>query len=262
MTNTRTAPLWLTLYALLFLAFLYVPVFLLPLFSLNDSKIIAFPLQGLTVQWYRDLASSPQLLIALGNSLKVALVVSTLATALGTLGAWAVSRYRFAGKKAVVGFVMLPIVAPLIVLAVALFTMIMASGLRLSLLTVGFGHLIVCLPFAFSVMLSRLEGFDLALVRASRDLGEGALGTFLRVVLPLSTPGIVSSLLLCFTISFDEFVVSFFLASTEATLPVYIWSQLRFPERLPSVLALGSLILVFSAVLVGTGEWMRRKRQV
>lgn len=256
------APLWLTFYALLFLAFLYVPVFLLPLFSLNDSKIIVFPLQGLTVQWYRDLATSPQLLIALGNSIKVAVVVSALATALGMLGAWAVTRYRFPGRKAAAGFIMLPIVAPLIVLAVALFTMIMASGLKLSLVTVGFGHLIVCMPFAFSVMLSRLEGFDLTFVRASRDLGESAFGTFLRVVLPLSMPGVISSLLLCFTISFDEFVVSFFLASSDATLPVYIWSQLRFPDRLPSVLALGSLILIFSVITVGAGEWVRRRRQV
>lgn len=261
MNSSRKAPLWLTFYAWLFLAFLYVPVFLLPLFSLNDSRIIAFPLQGLTFQWYRDLATSPQLLIALGNSIKVAVVVSTLATALGTLGAWAVTRYRFPGKKVATGFIMLPIVAPLIVLAVALFTMIMAAGLRLSLVTVGFGHLIVCMPFAFSVMLSRLEGFDLTFVRASRDLGESAFGTFLLVVLPLSMPGIISSLLLCFTISFDEFVVSFFLASSDATLPVYIWSQLRFPDRLPSVLALGSLILIFSVIMVGAGEWVRRRRQ-
>lgn len=256
------APVWLRSYALLLLVFLYVPVFLLPLFSFNNSKIIAFPLQGLTFQWYRDLAESPQLLTALGNSVRVAVVVSILATALGTLGAWAITRYRFRGKQAVTGLIMLPIVAPLIVLAVALFTMIMASGLKLSLLTIGFGHLIVCLPFAFSVMLSRLEGFDLSLVRASRDLGEGAFGTFLRIVLPLSMPGVVSSLLLCFTISFDEFVVSFFLASSDATLPIYIWSQLRFPDRLPSVLALGSLILIFSVIMVGAGEWLRRRKQV
>ncbi|HEV7415489.1 MAG TPA: ABC transporter permease [Tianweitania sediminis] len=261
MSSSRKAPLWLTVYSVLFLGFLYVPVFLLPVFSLNDSKIIAFPLRGLTFDWYRDLASSPQLLIALANSIKIALTVSVLATCLGTVGAWAVTRYRFAGKKLAVGFIMLPIVAPLIVLAVALFTMFMAAGVRLSLLTVGFGRLIVCVPFSFSVMLSRLEGFDPDLVRASRDLGEGVLATFLRVVLPLSMPGIISSLLLCFTISFDEFVVSFFLASSDATLPVYIWSQLRFPERLPSVLALGSLILIFSILLVGAGEWFRRSRQ-
>ncbi|HEV7252811.1 MAG TPA: ABC transporter permease [Mesorhizobium sp.] len=258
---SRRRPLWLTVYAVLFVGFLYLPVLLLPLFSLNDSTIVAFPLQGFTLRWYGELGGSPQLITALWNSLTVGAVVSVLATVLGTLGAWAVTRYRLPGKPLAVGFIMLPIVAPLIVLAVAVFMLLVATGIELSLLTVGFGHLIVCLPFAFSVMTSRLESFDASLVRASRDLGEGRVQTLLRVVLPISLPGIVSSLLLTFTISFDEFVLSFFLTASDATLPVYVWSQLRFPERLPVVLALGSLILLGSCLLVGVGEWFRRRRQ-
>jgi spermidine/putrescine transport system permease protein len=258
----RRVPIWLSVYIVLFIAFLYLPVLLLPLFSFNDSTIIAFPLQGFTLRWYGDLANSPQLTNALWNSVKVGVAVSVIATCLGTLGAWVVTRYPIPGRSAAIGFIMLPIVAPLIVLAVALFMLLIALGVELSLLTVGFGHLIVCLPFAFSVMMSRLESFDATLLRASRDLGEGRLQTFARVVLPISLPGVISSLLLTFTISFDEFVLSFFLTASEATLPVYVWSQLRFPERLPSVLALGSLILLGSGILIAAGEWFRRKKQV
>jgi spermidine/putrescine transport system permease protein len=109
------------------------------------------------------------------------------------------------------------------------------------------------------VMISRLEGFDKNLEEASLDLGEGAWMTFWRVTFPLAIPGIIASLLLSFTISFDEFILAFFLAGTDVTLPVYIWSQLRFPAKLPSVLALGACILVASFVVVSFAEWFRRR---
>jgi spermidine/putrescine transport system permease protein len=258
--SNRRKPVLLTLYAVLFVLFLYVPILLIPAFSFNDGTIVAFPLKGFTTRWYGELSKSPELLAALRHSLIVGACVSVLATALGTLGAWVTTRYPLPARGAVTGFIMLPIVAPLVVLAGALFLMVQTLGIGLSLYTVGLGHLIVCLPFAFSVMRSRLESFDDNVLRASRDLGEGRLATFLRVVLPISAPGIVASLLLTFTLSFDEFVLSFFLSSTETTLPVYIWSQLRFPGRLPVVLALGSLILLASFVLVALGEVLRRWR--
>jgi spermidine/putrescine transport system permease protein len=132
-------------------------------------------------------------------------------------------------------------------------------GLPLSLTAVTAGHVMLCTPFATAVLISRLEGFDRALEEASRDLGEGAWGTFRRVTLPLAAPGIVASLLLCFTISFDEFVLAFFLSGTDQTLPVFLYSQLRFPQRLPQTLALGTLILAASTVVVVEAEWLRRR---
>jgi spermidine/putrescine transport system permease protein len=109
------------------------------------------------------------------------------------------------------------------------------------------------------VLVSRLEGFDKNLEEASFDLGESGWSTFWRVTFPLALPGIVASLLLCFTISFDEFVLAFFLSGNETTLPIFIFSQLRFPNRLPGVLALGSCILVFSFLIVTLSEWLRRR---
>ena len=107
------------------------------------------------------------------------------------------------------------------------------------------------------MLLSRLEGFDASLEEASRDLGENAWMTFLRVTLPLALPGIVASLLLTFIVSFDEFLIAYFLAGTEATLPIYIWSELRFPAKLPMVLALGAAILVVTCAVIFLAEWVR-----
>jgi len=109
------------------------------------------------------------------------------------------------------------------------------------------------------VLISRMEGFDNSLEEAALDLGESGWMTFWRVTFPIVLPGIVASLLLTFTISFDEFVLAFFLSSTDPTLPLYIWSSLRFPTKLPAVLALGASIFVISFFVVSFAEWLRRR---
>jgi spermidine/putrescine transport system permease protein len=153
-----------------------------------------------------------------------------------------------------------PLVIPSIVFGVALLIILLRFlGVELSLWTVGASHVFICIPFAMTVLMSRLEGFDKSLEEASRDLGEGAWMTFVRVTLPLAMSGIISSLLLCFITSFDEFVLAFFLSGTQPTLPVYLFGQLRFPNKLPGMLALGSSILFVSALLVILAELLRRR---
>jgi spermidine/putrescine transport system permease protein len=135
----------------------------------------------------------------------------------------------------------------------------LALGFELSLLTVAAGHVMLCVPLAMLVTISRLEGFDRNLEEAAADLGLNPWQTFWRVTFPLSWPGIVASLLLCFSASFDEYVIAAFLTGNTTTLPVFIFSQLRLPQRLPGVLALGSCILIGSILLVTLSEWLRRK---
>jgi spermidine/putrescine transport system permease protein len=247
----------LFLYALAYLAFLYVPVLFLPLFSFNNSEFIAFPLSGFTLRWYRQLAADTAMLHALGNSLKVGAVTALLSTLLGLSAAKAVTRYRLRGTGAALAFVSLPLFIPDIVLGISLLLLLGAAGLPLSLGAVVLGHLLICVPFALTVLIARFEGFDPSLEEASADLGEDGWMTFWRVTFPLMMPGILASLLLTFITSFDEFLVAYFLSGTEATLPVYIWGQLRFPERLPMVLALGAIILLASVVLVVAAEYVR-----
>ena len=246
-------------YAFAYLAFLYLPVLFLPLFSFNNSHFIAFPLNGFTTQWYRDLFADAAMLHALGNSLQVGAASALLSTLLGLLAAKAVTAYRLRGAGLMLGFIGLPLFIPDIVLGLSLLLLLGAIGFPLSLAAVALGHASLCVPFALTVLIARFEGFDRNLEEASADLGENAWMTFWRVTFPLMLPGIAASLLLTFITSFDEFLLAYFLSGTEATLPVYIWGQLRFPDRLPMVLALGTLILAASVALVVLAEWARNR---
>lgn len=249
----------LYLYALLYLAFLYIPVLFLPLFSFNDSIYISFPLAGFTTKWYGQLFENEPMFASLWNSITVGIATSIFSTILGLFAAKAVTRYRMPGKAPVVFVIMLPLVIPYIIMGVALLILVNRMGIPLSLYTVTLGHVLVCVPFAMATMIPRFEGFDKSMEEASADLGENAWWTFWRVTLPIVFPGVLASLLLCFTISFDEFIMAFFLAGTEPTLPIYIYSQLRFPAKLPGVLALGALILVVSFFVVFISQWLRRR---
>jgi len=244
-------------YAFAYLGFLYFPVLVLPIFSLNNSEFIAFPLSGFTARWYGALSSDGAMQHALGNSLKVGIVTALLSTILGLAAARAVTRYHLQGAGLALGFISLPLFIPDIVLGLSLLLLLAAAGLPLSLAAVVIGHLLVCVPFALTVLIARFEGFDRNLEEVSADLGEDGWMTFWRVTFPLMLPGIVASLLLTFITSFDEFLLAYFLSGTEATLPVYIWGQLRFPERLPIVLALGAIILTVSVGLVILAEYVR-----
>ena len=244
-------------YAVFYLAFLYVPVLFLPLFSFNDSAFIAFPLSGLTTKWYAEMAADEPMHAALANTLKVGTAASLLSTIFGLLAAKALVRGALPGRAALLGFASVSLFIPEIVLGIALLMFVTALRIPLSLLSVLIGHVAIALPFAIAVLISRLEGFDSSLEEASRDLGENSWMTFWRVTFPLVLPGIVASVLLTFLVSFDDFMIAFFLCGTDTTLPVYIFGELRFPNKLPSVLALGATILMASTALLVLAEWVR-----
>jgi len=255
----KIATFWLPAYAVLYIVFLYLPVLLLPLFSVNDSAIPTFPLQGFTLRWYAGLAGNSEMISAAWNSLYVALSASIVSTVLGICGARALTRYRFAGKRPMSALIMAPLVLPEIIVGISLLLVLLASGISLSLFTVTLGHVLICLPYSMVVLMSGFEGFDRSLEEASTDLGETAFGTFRRVTLPMVAPAILASLLVSFTISLDEFIIAFFLSGPDPTLPIYIWGQLRFAARLPGVLALGTIMLVASFLLVSVAEILRRR---
>lgn len=252
-------PSSLAIYATLYLAFLYLPVLFLPLFSFNDGTIVAFPIKGWTLEWYRQLGDEDTLIQALVNSLLVGAVVALMSTSMGLFAARAYVRYRFTGKEASEGLVMLPLVVPGIIVASSMLVLFISIGLKPSLTAVMLGHTFLALPFSVSIMKSAFDDFDVSLEEAALDLGSGVVETFRRVTLPIVAPGIVSSMLVTFTVSFDEFVLAFFLSGSQPTLPVYIWSQIRFPAKLPNTLALGSLLLLASVLLLVVAELFRRR---
>ncbi len=254
-----TRPSTLAIYAFLYLVFLYLPVLFLPLFSFNDGTIVAFPIKGWTLEWYRQLGGEETLIQALINSLLVGFVAALLSTSLGLFAARAYVRYRFRGKKASEGLVMLPLVIPGIIVASSMLVLFISIGIKPSLTAVTLGHTFLALPFSVSIMKSAFDDFDASLEEAAFDLGSSVFETFRRVTLPIVAPGIVASLLVTFTVSFDEFVLAFFLSGNQPTLPVYIWSQIRFPAKLPNTLALGSLLLLASVALLVVAEYFRHR---
>ena len=246
-------------YTVAYLVFLYAPIILLPIFAFNDSTIIAFPLAGFTTQWFSALLEEPALQKAVGTSLKIAVIVSLVSTALGVFAARAGTRYRFPGKSAMLGFIMLPLVLPEVILGAALLVVILSVGIQLSSFTIILGHVLVCTPFSIAILNSAFQALDPALEEAAYDLGEGPWSAFRLVILPLVLPGIISSLLITFIISLDEFIIAFFLASSDPTLPVYLWSQLRFPQKMPIVMALGTILVLLSITLLTIAEYFRRR---
>lgn len=247
------------IYAVLYLVFLYAPIALLPVFAFNDSAIIAFPLSGFTTRWFSELTQVPALHSAVVTSLKIAGLTAVIATLLGICAARAATRYRFPAKAGIMGVIMLPLVLPEIIVAVSLLVVFLQIGLQLSSLTVILGHVLICTPFCIAILNGSFQSLDRSLEEAAMDLGETGWGAFRRVILPLVMPGIIASLLIAFTISMDEFIIAFFLSGRDPTLPVYLWGQLRFPQRLPVVMALGTILVAASILLIILAEWFRRR---
>ncbi len=251
---------WLRFYAIGYLVFLYLPIFLLPLFAFNDSTIIAFPLKGFTTGWFAELTTITALHDALWNSLFIAVTTSLLSTVLGICAARAATRYSFPGRGGIMGLIMLPLVLPEIIVAVSLLVVVVqVLGLNLSHWTVVSAHTLICTPFCVAILNASFANLDTSLEEAAYDLGETRWSTFRLITLPLVTPGIISSILISFTISLDEFIIAFFLTGSQPTLPVYIWGLLRFPGQIPVVMALGTILVVASITLLTVAEYFRRR---
>ena len=245
----------------LYMFTLYGPVLLLPLFSFNDSIYMTFPMKSFTTKWYAQMIEDSSLMETLWASTKIAVLAAIVSTVFGFLAAKAMTRYQMRGRGVLFGFIMLPLIVPSIILGASLLSFFrLFLDVELTLWTIGSAHVLISIPFSMLVLIARLEGFDRNLEEASYDLGMSAWQTFRRVTLPLAMPGVLASLLLCFLVSFDEFLLAFFLSGNQATLPVYMYSLLRFPKFLPGILALGSCILVASVVVITMAEWLRRGR--
>jgi spermidine/putrescine transport system permease protein len=249
---------FLRAYYWILVALLFLPIGLLFVFSFNDSRILAFPLTGFTLQWYQQLFATPALLRAAGASVVVAFTSSLAATALGTMVALLVVRFTFRFKPVLIGLSVLPLIVPFVVLAVALLILFRALGIELSLVTVGLAHAVVALPYTLLIILTRLIGFDQNVENAAMDLGASYPTTLRLIVLPMIAPAIVAAWLTAFTVSFDEFALANFLAGRQPTFPVYLFAQLRFAQSLPILISAAVLLMTGTILLVLISERIRR----
>ncbi|HEY9528557.1 MAG TPA: ABC transporter permease [Anaerolineales bacterium] len=238
---------------------LYLPIALLFLFSVNSNASLSFPINQLTLDWYRQLFDADAVLRSARNSLIVALGSSLAATVLGTMVTILLLRYKFRGQNLLVGLAVLPLIVPYVVLGVALLILFSALQIDRSLWTVGIAHTVVALPYTLLIIASRMAGFDPAIEEAAMDLGADYPTTLRRVVLPLIFPAMVSAWLTAFTVSFDEFALALFLSGTQPTFPVYLFSQLRFANRLPIMIALAVLLMLGTLTLVFVAERFRQR---
>lgn len=248
-----------SLYFWLLVLFLYCPILLLLIFSFNDSTALRFPLDGFTLRWYEQMLASPPLLTAAWNSLWVGLWSSAVATVLGTMAALALTRFNFYGKGFFLAVAGMPLVIPAVVMGVALLILYRQFlGLELTLWTAGWAHVVVHLPVVLLIVAARLAGMPPELEEAAMDLGATYWRAQIHVILPICAPALAAAFLTAFTTSFDEYAMTVFLLGSEITLPVYIYSLLRFPRNLPVVTALGTVIVLVSLLLILLAERLRR----
>lgn len=238
--------------------FLYVPIFILIIYSFNANKVVGV-WTGFSFEWYRVLFEDEAVISAFWVSMWVAFWSTIISTILGTLAALVLERYRFPGKLTFDGVLYLPIIIPDIVMALSTLLFFVMAGIALSRYTILIAHVAFNISFVALTVRARLADMDRRLEEAAADLGANAWQTFLRVTLPLLMPGVISGALLAFTLSLDDFVITFFVAGPgSTTLPVRVYSMIRFGVS-PEVNAISTLMFVGSTILVIISLILQRK---
>jgi spermidine/putrescine transport system permease protein len=252
----------LTVYALLAFVYLMLPIAVVIAFSFNDPKgRFNYTWSGFTLDNWKNWDGVPGLRSAMVLSLEIAFLAAVIATVLGTLIALALVRYGFRGRGATNLLIFLPLSTPEIVLGASLLTLFLNLTIVFGFWTILIAHVMFCISFAVVTVKARLIGFDRHLEEAAMDLGANEWATFRKVTLPLIAPAILAALLLCFAISIDDFVVTYFNAGPRTTFPLFVWGAARVGAP-PQVNVIGTAIFVVAVVgMVGNILFqMRRER--
>ena len=256
-----TGKVLLTAFFALFLLVLYLPTVLLIIFSFNDGTVAAFPLEGLTTKWYGLAIHSEEIRNALWASIRVASISALIATAVALMASYPLARRNVRGKSLISAMMLVPLVVPTVVLGVALLLLFQKGffHIGLGLTSVMIGHVVIALPFAVLILLPRISSIDKRLEEAAYDLGASGWQMFLRVMLPLILPSILSAYLIAFVFSIDEVVIASFIAGDQPTYPVYLYSGLKFPEKTQTLIPVATIMIVVSFVLAFAAEFIRRR---
>jgi putative spermidine/putrescine transport system permease protein len=230
------------------LAFLYIPIAVIFLYSFNDSRAQAWPIKELTTKWYEQALQNPAVREAFWLSIQAGIGATLIAIVLGSLAALAVHRFAFFGRGTISFALVLPIALPGIITGIALAASIQGLGLGFSLTTIIIGHATFCVVIVYNNAIARLRRTSRSLEEASMDLGADSLQTFRHVTLPTLSTALLAGALLAFGLSFDEIIVTNFTAGTEQTLPIWILSNIKLPNQRPIVNVVAVLVILMSAV--------------
>jgi len=243
--------------------FLFLPISVVIANSFNATNSKPYlSWKGFTFNWYVKLFENNALLTSFGNTLIIAVVSTVLATAIGTLGAVGMYRYKFRGKGIIDGLLYIPVVIPEIVLGISLLTIFSAVNVPRGMLTLILAHVSFCVPFVVFNVRARLSGYDSSIEEASMDLGANRIRTFFEVTLPVLWPGITGGALLSFTLSIDDVIISYFVNGQTKTYPLRVMESIKSGVA-PDVNALSALILIGTillAVIPQSGILSKRKQ--
>lgn len=242
------------------LLFLLLPILVIIPLSFSASSFLAYPMPGWSLQWYDNLFSSDDWGRATRNSFIVAPLATLLATILGTLAAVGLARIQFFGKGVLMSLLIAPMVVPIVVVGVSTYLFFAKIGLADTYLGLILVHAALGAPFVLTTVLATLQSFNHNLVRASLSLGATPLETFFRITLPIIAPGVISGALFAFATSFDEVVVTLFIAGpTQVTLPRQMFTGIR-ENITPTIAAVATLLIIFTSTLMLGLEWLRGRR--
>jgi len=242
------------------LLFLLAPILAIMPLSFSSSSFLAYPMPGWSLQWYENLFTSDDWIRATKNSFIVAPLATLIATVLGTMAAVGLARVNFMGKGLLMSLLIAPMVVPIVVVGVSTYLYFARWGLNDSYTGLILVHAALGAPFVLTTVLATLQSFNLNLIRASLSLGAGPLQTFFRITLPIIAPGVISGALFAFATSFDEVVVTLFIAGPEqVTLPRQMFTGIR--ENInPTIAAVATLLIIFTTSLMLALEWLRGRR--
>jgi spermidine/putrescine transport system permease protein len=241
--------------------FILLPVAVLILFSFQDGRLPVPPFNGPTLKWYVTAFTNDRMMAGLGNSLLVGVGSSALSVVLGFLAAYGIARHEFTGRRILQGIIILPLAVSYLLVGMGLLVTLTAFGFGPSLLMVVIGHVVINMPLAFAICLAQLGEHQRKIEWAARDLGASTFRVLTQVTMPMIAPALIAAFCLCFTLSWDEFIIAFLVTRFDVTLPIVIWTMLRGGLN-PQTNAVGSFIFLCSILMLVAVELLLfRKRR-
>jgi putative spermidine/putrescine transport system permease protein len=254
----RISRIALTVWMVLIMLFLFIPIAIIILYAFNPSNVQSWPLDGLSTKWFSSTFHNQEMRDALWLSVRAALISTAISLLLGSMAAFAVHRFRFFGREAVSFVLVLPIALPGIITGMALNSFFANRGINFSVLTIIIGHATFCIVTVYNNVIARLRRTQASLVEASMDLGADGWQTFRFITLPVIATALVAGGLLAFALSFDEVIVTTFTAGAQNTLPLWIFGNIRLGQQLPQVNVVVLFVIAITIIPVALAQRLTR----